>query len=67
MEATAPSMAERAARFRLMPERGSVSAFEIILLVVCIALVIFLRSQNLLDVVIQSFLWAGLALAWNIA
>jgi branched-chain amino acid transport system permease protein len=67
MEAAAPPMVERAARFRLMPERGSISAFEIILLVVCIALVIFLRSQNLLDVVIQSFLWAGLALAWNIA
>jgi branched-chain amino acid transport system permease protein len=67
MEATAPPMAERAARFWLMPERGSISAFEIILLVVCIGLVIFLRSQNLLDVLIQSFLWAGLALAWNIA
>jgi branched-chain amino acid transport system permease protein len=37
------------------------------LLVVCIALVIFLRSQNLLDVLIQSFLWAGVGLAWNIA
>jgi branched-chain amino acid transport system permease protein len=50
-----------------MPARGTVSAFEMLLLVVCIALVIFLRSQNLLDVLIQSFLWAGVALAWNIA
>lgn len=50
-----------------MPARGTISAFEILLLVVCIALVIFLRSQNLLDVLIQSFLWAGVGLAWNIA
>lgn len=50
-----------------MPERGTISAFEVILLIVCVALVILLRSQNLFDVVIQSFLWAGLALAWNIA
>jgi branched-chain amino acid transport system permease protein len=50
-----------------MPARGTISAFEILLLAVCIALVIFLRSQNLLDVLIQSFLWAGVGLAWNIA
>jgi branched-chain amino acid transport system permease protein len=50
-----------------MPERGTISAFEILLLVICIALVIFLRSQNLLDIAIQSFLWAAVALAWNIA
>jgi branched-chain amino acid transport system permease protein len=60
-------MVKRIARFRLMPERGTISAFEVILLIVCVALVIFLRSQNLFDVLIQSFLWAGLALAWNIA
>src|SRR5919204_2550776 len=67
MEAAAPPMMERAARVRLMPERGTISAFEILLLVICIALVIFLRSQNLLDIAIQSFLWAAVALAWNIA
>jgi branched-chain amino acid transport system permease protein len=67
MEAAAHPTMEHTARFRLMPARGTISAFEILLLVVCIALVIFLRSQNLLDVLIQSFLWAGVGLAWNIA
>jgi branched-chain amino acid transport system permease protein len=67
MEAAAHPTVEHTARVRLMPARGTISAFEILLLAVCIALVIFLRSQNLLDVLIQSFLWAGVGLAWNIA
>jgi branched-chain amino acid transport system permease protein len=67
MEAAASQTVEHTARFRLMPARGTISAFEVLLLVVCIALIIFLRSQNLLDVLIQSFLWAGVALAWNLA
>ena len=67
MEAAAHPTVDNTARFRLMPARGTISAFEILLLAVCIALVIFLRSQNLLDVLIQSFLWAGVGLAWNIA
>src|SRR3954454_17745507 len=67
MEAIAAPAVQRPARWRLLPERGTVSAFEIVLLIACIALVVLLQSQNLLDVLIQSFLWAGLALAWNIA
>ena len=50
-----------------MPERGTVSGFELLLLGIAIALAALLPSQNLQDVVIQTFLWAGLALAWNIA
>jgi branched-chain amino acid transport system permease protein len=50
-----------------MPERGTVSLFELALLVIAVALVVLPLSQNLQDVVIQTFLWAGLALAWNIA
>jgi branched-chain amino acid transport system permease protein len=66
--ATAPALSKRAAaRWRLMPERGTVSLFELGLLAVCIALVAGRLPQNLQDVVIQTFLWAGLALAWNIA
>src|SRR5580700_2991364 len=53
--------------WRLMPERGTVSGFELLLLGIAIALAALLPSQNLQDVVIQTFLWAGLALAWNIA
>ena len=50
-----------------MPERGTVSLFELVLLAAAVALVAVRLPQNLQDVVIQTFLWAGLALAWNIA
>ena len=50
-----------------MPQRGTVSLFEIGLLIVCIALVTMPMAQNLRDVVVLTFLYAGLALAWNIA
>ena len=58
-----------AARKRLpvLPQRGAVSLFEIGLLVACIALVAVGLPQNLRDVVVLTFLYAGLALAWNIA
>ncbi len=50
-----------------MPRRGTVSLFEIGLLIICIALVTMPMAQNLRDVVVLTFLYAGLALAWNIA
>jgi branched-chain amino acid transport system permease protein len=50
-----------------MPRRGAVSLFEIGLFIVCIALVAMPMAQNLRDVVVLTFLYAGLALAWNIA
>src|SRR3984893_5268113 len=53
--------------WRLMPERGTVSGFELLLLGIAIALAALLPSQNLQDVVILTYLWAGLAIAWNIA
>jgi branched-chain amino acid transport system permease protein len=50
------------------PRRGTpVSVLEILLLVVCIALTVVGLPQNLQDVAVLTFLWAGLALAWNIA
>lgn len=54
-------------RWRLMPERGTVSVFELVLLAIAVALVAVNLPQTLQDVLIQTFLWAGLALAWNIA
>ncbi|HEY0438701.1 MAG TPA: branched-chain amino acid ABC transporter permease [Xanthobacteraceae bacterium] len=60
-------MRARPRRWRMMPERGTVSLFELALLLIAVALVVLPLSQNLQDVVIQTFLWAGLALAWNIA
>ena len=66
MDAAVPG-AKRRGRWRLLPARGKVSLFELVLLVVCVALVVAPLPQYLQDVVIQTFLWAGLALAWNIA
>jgi branched-chain amino acid transport system permease protein len=51
----------------LLPKRGQFSWFEIILLAICVGLVVSGIAPNLQDVVLLSFLFAGLALAWNIA
>src|SRR6476620_8886616 len=67
MDAAAPTAKRRRSRWRLLPERGTLSLFELALLAVCVALVAVPLPQNLQDVVILTFLWAGLALAWNIA
>ncbi|MET0536513.1 MAG: branched-chain amino acid ABC transporter permease [Xanthobacteraceae bacterium] len=67
MEAVPIVTVERSSGLRFMPERGTLSVLEIVVLLACVVLATFLQSQNLLDVVIQSFLWASLALAWNIA
>src|ERR1700704_1552189 len=67
MDAAPPRAKQRSGGGRLLPERGRVSLFELVLLAVCVALVAAPLPQYLQDVVIQTFLWAGLALAWNIA
>jgi branched-chain amino acid transport system permease protein len=67
MQAGPTRAAQAESHWRFMPERGTVSGFEFVLLGISIALAMLLHSQNLQDVVIQTFLWAGLALAWNIA
>ena len=52
----------------IFPQRGRrVSAFEIAMFVVCVALAAVGLPQSLQDVAALTFLWAGLALAWNIA
>lgn len=50
-----------------MPQRGRLSWFEIILLAGCVAWVALGLEPTSQDVVVLSFLFAGLALAWNIA
>ena len=50
-----------------MVQRGTVSVFEIVLFALCIALIVIPLPQSLQDVVVLTYLWAGLALAWNIA
>jgi branched-chain amino acid transport system permease protein len=66
MPASATSSVRRGF-WRLMPERGTVSLFEIVLFAICVGLIGVRLPSYLQDVVIQSFMWAGLALAWNIA
>ena len=52
----------------LMPRRGSrISVFELALFVVCLALTVIGLPSSLQDVAVLTFLWAGLALAWNLA
>ena len=65
MDAAAPRAKRRGGRWRLLPERGTVSLFEFVLLAVCVALVAVPLPQYLQDVVIQTFLWAGVAHARN--
>lgn len=54
-------------RSPLLPRRGRISWFEIALLTGCAAFVGLDLSSALADVAILTFLFAGLALAWNIA
>jgi branched-chain amino acid transport system permease protein len=54
-------------RISAMPQRGQISWFEIVLFTGCVIWVAFGLAPALQDVVVLSFLFAGLALAWNIA
>jgi branched-chain amino acid transport system permease protein len=50
-----------------MPERGTLSLLELALFAVCVALIVFQLPDFYLDILIVTFLWAGVGLAWNIA
>src|SRR6266849_7320341 len=54
-------------RIPVMPRRGRISWCEILLLLICCALVTSGIVPSLQDVILLSFLFGGLALAWNIA
>ncbi|MGP0091796.1 MAG: branched-chain amino acid ABC transporter permease [Xanthobacteraceae bacterium] len=56
-------------KFRLprMPNRGTISLLELALFALSVVLIVVRLPQNLQDVVILTYLWAALALAWNIA
>jgi branched-chain amino acid transport system permease protein len=54
-------------RIPVLPERGRISWFELALLAISLALVVSGIAPSLRDVILLSFLFAGLALAWNIA
>ena len=50
-----------------MPKSGTLSYFEIALLAACVGVLVLGIPESFMDVVLLSFLWGGLALAWNIA
>jgi branched-chain amino acid transport system permease protein len=62
---TTPSQSPR--RIPVMPMRGRISWFEILVLLICCVLVVSGIAPSLQDVILLSFLFGGLALAWNIA
>ena len=63
----APPPPKRRSRWRMMPARGAFSMLELALLVACVALALLPLPHFYKDVVIVTFIWAGVALAWNIA
>lgn len=62
-----PARTGATSRISGWPQRGRISWFEIVLLGACVIWVVFGLVPTLQDVVVLSFLFAGLALAWNIA
>src|SRR5881392_3147151 len=67
MRSPSPARYGPASRWRVLPERGTVSIFELALFAVALTMIAVDLPQTLQDLIIQTFLWAGLALAWNIA
>jgi branched-chain amino acid transport system permease protein len=53
--------------FSAAPRRGAVSIIEIVVLASCIVTAVVVSNRYAVDIMIRTFLWAGLALAWNIA
>jgi branched-chain amino acid transport system permease protein len=53
--------------FSAAPRRGALSAVEVAVLTACVIAAVFVSSRYAADIMIRTFLWAGLALAWNIA
>jgi branched-chain amino acid transport system permease protein len=54
-------------RARILPRQGALSLSEIAVLALCLVLAATVRDRHYADIMIQTFLWAGLALSWNIA
>jgi branched-chain amino acid transport system permease protein len=67
MRSPLPARHGPASRWRVLPERGTVSIFELALFAAAVTMIAVDLPQTLQDRIIQTFLWAGLALAWNIA
>jgi branched-chain amino acid transport system permease protein len=57
----------QAMSFSIAPRRGAVSLVEIAVVASCIIAAAVVSNRYAVDIMIRTFLWAGLALAWNIA
>lgn len=53
--------------FSAAPRRGALSVVEIIVLAACVLAAATVTNRYAVDIMIRTFLWGGLALAWNIA
>ena len=51
----------------MAPRRGGLSIIELVVLSVCIVAAMSVRNHYVADIMIRTFLWVGLGLAWNIA
>ena len=49
------------------PRRSALSMVEIAVLAACVACAVLISNRYAVDVMIRTYLWAGLALAWNLA
>jgi branched-chain amino acid transport system permease protein len=49
------------------PQRGALSIVEAVVLAACVIAAGVIGNRYAVDIMIRTFLWAGLALAWNIA
>ena len=61
------SVGIQAISFSAAPRRGAVSIIEMVVLASCIVAAVVVGNRYAVDIMIRTFLWAGLALAWNIA
>ena len=57
----------QAISFSIAPRRGAVSLVEMAVLASCVIAAAVVSNRYAVDIMIRTFLWAGLALAWNIA
>src|SRR6185437_332571 len=65
---TSPSIQRGQMAWRILPRRSAgVSLFELGLFALCIGIAAIGLPPGFQDIAVLTFLWAGLALAWNIA
>jgi branched-chain amino acid transport system permease protein len=64
---TDPAVRHRGIPLAIAPRRGVLSSVEILVLAACVLAVVAVSNRYAVDIMIRTFLWAGLALSWNIA